>query len=882
MFEKHFNPSLVESKHYPDWEASGVGSANPKSNGKPFVIMMPPPNVTGSLHMGHALTMTLQDILVRYHRMQGCDALWLPGTDHASIGVHLVLERQLETEGTSKRELGREKFLERAWAWKEESGSTITRQLRRLGALPDWSRERFTMDEGLSKAVTKVFVDLYKQKLIYKAKRLVNWDPKMKTGLSDLEVASVEIKGHMHYIRYPIEGETERFITVATTRPETMFGDTAIVVHPEDERYSDLIGKFAVLPIIGRPLPIIAEDSVDPEFGTGAMKVTPAHDFNDFALGQKHKLPLIQVIDLDAKMTGDIPAAYKGLDRFVARKKIVAELEALELLEKIEPHTHAVPHDEKSKKTILEPSLTDQWWCDAATLAVKANEAVESGETQFVPKQWENTFFSWSRNLQPWCISRQLWWGHQIPAWYGPDGHVFVEETEYEAMAVAEQHYGMKTKLTRDPDVLDTWFSSALWPFSTLGWPEKTPELDKYYPGSVLVTGFDIIFFWVLRMMLMGCHFMGKSPFKVVYMHGMVRDASGAKMSKTKGNVIDPLDTIDEYGADALRFTMAASAGQGRDIKLSQQRIEGYRNFATKLWNAARYCHMNGCAPRAGFDPARAKLPVNRWIVDILHKKLLGGFEAAMEAYRFNDAATVIYDFVWKDFCDWYLEFTKPLLTAGDANSKEEIQATTGYVLDIILQVLNPIMPFITEEIYESAGQRPINETLITKAWPEKKNFGFDKAAREMTWVCDVISEIRSVRADLNVPPAAQIPLVATETTEETKKWIEDNVELLQRMARLSSIEFASQSGKGAVRAVVEGAQLALPVADVIDLQAEKKRLEGEIAKLDGELKRIEAKLGNPEFVANAPEDIVAEQKERRNEFLAKRQKYEDALKAVA
>jgi valyl-tRNA synthetase len=663
--EKTFESKDVEKKHYQQWESSGVFHADVKSNKAPYCIPMPPPNVTGSLHMGHALTMTLQDILSRFERMQGRDVLWQPGTDHAGIATQLVVERLLEKEGSSRHKLGREKFLERVWEWKEQSGSTITSQLRRLGATPDWERERFTMDPDLNKGVNKVFVQLYNEKLIYKDKRLVNWDPKMHTAVSDLEVEQVEIKGNMWHFKYPIKGMPDTFITIATTRPETMLGDTAVAVHPEDGRYKALVGKMVVLPITGREIPIIADDYADPEKGSGAVKITPAHDFNDFEVGKRHKLPMLSILDKDAKITAaegaNIPENYIGLDRFVARKQVVAEIEALGLLDKIEPQVHAVPHDEKSKSVVLEPFLTDQWYCDAVTLAKPAIKAVEEGKTQFIPKNWEKTYFDWMHNIQPWCISRQLWWGHQIPAWYDDNGKVYVAETEEEAQKQA----GAGVKLTRDPDVLDTWFSSALWPFSTLGWPEKTEEVKRYYPAETLITGFDIIFFWVARMMMMGIHFMGDVPFRKVYIHALVRDEKGQKMSKTKGNVVDPLEVIDQYGADALRFTMAALAAQGRDVKWSNARAEGYRNFATKLWNSSRFCMMNGCELKLDYKPENNKHTLNRWIVTELAATSVKVAEA-MKAFKYNEAASALYQFTWDTFCAWYIEFTKPLITGSD------------------------------------------------------------------------------------------------------------------------------------------------------------------------------------------------------------------------
>jgi valyl-tRNA synthetase len=662
MLDKTYKPADIEARHYQAWESAGAFASDVASNRKPYCIMMPPPNVTGSLHMGHALTFTLQDVLIRYWRMKGRDALWQPGTDHAGIATQMVVERQLAEKGIARQQLGREAFVGKVWEWKAESGGTITRQLRRLGASADWPRERFTLDDGLSAAVRKVFVDLYKQKLLYKDKRLVNWDPKLHTAISDLEVEQREVKGQLWHVKYPIDGEPGRFVVVATTRPETMLGDTAVAVHPEDERYKTLVGKSAVLPLVGRKLPIVADAMADPTAGSGAVKITPAHDFNDFEVGRRHGLAMVNIFDRDAKLTDAVPEAYRGLDRYAARKKIVADLEAQGLIEKVEPHTHMVPHGDRSGVAI-EPWLTDQWYVDAATLAKPAIAAVEQGRTRFVPEHWTKTYYDWMRNIQPWCVSRQLWWGHQIPAWYGPDGQVFVELDEEAARAAAREHYGKDVALVRDPDVLDTWFSSGLWPFSTLGWPQRTPELARYYPGDVLVTGFDIIFFWVARMMMLGIHFMGEVPFREVYIHALVRDERGQKMSKSKGNIIDPLEVIDQYGCDALRFTFAALATPGRDIKLATSRVEGYRNFATKLWNAARFAEMNGCAPVDGFDPAATRQTVNRWIVSEA-AAVTRRVAQAIETYRFDDAAAALYQFVWGTFCDWYLEFAKPILAA--------------------------------------------------------------------------------------------------------------------------------------------------------------------------------------------------------------------------
>lgn len=885
MLDKTFENKEVEKKHYAQWEKAGVFAADVNSNKAPYCIPMPPPNVTGSLHMGHALTMTLQDVLSRFERMQGKDVLWQPGTDHAGIATQMVVERLLEKEGKSRQEMGRDAFLKRVWEWKEESGSTITNQLRRLGTTPDWERERFTMDEGLNKAVNKVFVQLFKENLIYKDKRLVNWDPKLRTAVSDLEVEQIEIKGHLWYFRYPVEGHTERFITIATTRPETMLGDTAIAVHPDDERYKDLVGKFAVLPIVGRSIPIIADEYADPTKGSGAVKITPAHDFNDFEVGKRHNLPMIAVLDRDAKINENGPEEYRGLDRFDARKKILAEMEALELLEKVEPQVHAVPHDEKSKSVILEPYLTDQWYCDAATLAKPAIEAVETGKTQFIPKSWENTYFEWMRNIQPWCISRQLWWGHQIPAWYAEDGSVFVAETEAEAYAEAKAKLGADVKLTRDPDVLDTWFSSALWPFSTLGWPEKTAEVNRYYPAETLITGFDIIFFWVARMMMMGMHFMGDVPFKKVYIHALVRDEKGQKMSKTKGNVTDPLDVIDEFGADALRFTMMALAAQGRDVRWSNSRAEGYRNFATKLWNASRFCEMNGCTLKLDYNPKAAKQVINRWILSELAETSVKVADS-LKAFKYNEAAMQLYQFTWGTFCDWYIEFTKPMLSGADESVKQETRDTTGWVLDQLLLLLNPMMPYITEELHAHLmGKETLekDDWLQSKRWPEFDKSITDKAAaEEMNWVVRIISEIRSVRSDMNVPAAAKIKMLLQGASDENRKRLATYNDIVCRLARLESAVLAdAPAPKGSIQIVLGEATVILPIADVVDINQERARLKKEIEKVDASIEKINKMLNNPAFMAKAPEDVVTEQKATIAEAESVKAKLSQALRQL-
>lgn len=954
MIEKNYQPADIEARMSVVWEDSLAFKAGrpDRRDAVPFTIVIPPPNVTGSLHMGHALNNTLQDILCRFERMRGRDVLWQPGTDHAGIATQMVVERQLmERQQPSRREIGREKFLERVWQWKAESGDTIINQLKRLGASCDWSRERFTMDEGLSKAVVKVFVELHRDGLIYKDKRLVNWDTKLLTAISDLEVQQTEVKGSLWYLRYPIEGkifspeDPSSFIVVATTRPETMLGDTGVAVHPDDERYQKLVGKHIVLPLVGRKVQIVADDYSDPEKGSGAVKVTPAHDFNDFEVGNRHGLRRISVLDKEGCLDlldnedylRDLPEGaahfaeeFHKVDRFAARKRIVERLDSFGFVERIEPHTNMVPHGDRSG-TVIEPYLTDQWYVDAKTLAKPAMAAVRSGETTFVPKNWEKTYFEWMENIQPWCISRQLWWGHQIPAWYGPDGKVFVAETEEEAVSHALGYYveqevitveqGREMALdrnkrdgfiTRDEDVLDTWFSSALWPFSTLGWPEDAPEVQRYYPTNVLVTGFDIIFFWVARMMMMGLHFMKEVPFSTIYIHALVRDEKGAKMSKSKGNVIDPLNLIDEYGADALRFTLAAMAAQGRDIKLATSRVEGYRNFATKLWNASRFAEMNHCAVPEGFEPAKVKETLNRWIA---HESAHTTREVteAIEAYRFNDAAGSIYRFVWNVYCDWYVELAKPVLLGPDSPAKAETRAMVAWARDEILKLLHPFMPFITEELWEVTAKRdgllalapwPLKpsaptpeqlamlaattgptDALVSPAWVlpifDHADFTDPAAEAEIGWVIDLVTQIRSVRAEMNIAPATLTALVlagaSTETKERAPRWSD----VIKRMARLSDISFADHAPDGAVQLLVRGEVAALPLKGVIDVAAERTRLDKEIAKADADIKRAESKLANEKFVANAAEEVVEEEREKREAALARRAKLLEALERL-
>ena len=892
MLEKTYDPSEIEPRLYAQWERAGAfraGQPDRLENGAaPYCIVIPPPNVTGSLHMGHALNNTVQDILIRFERMRGKDVLWQPGMDHAGIATQMVVERQLaENNEPGRREMGREAFVKRVWEWKEQSGGIIFNQLRRLGASCDWSRERFTMDEGLSRAVLKVFVDLYKDGLIYKDKRLVNWDPKLLTAISDLEVVQSEISGHLWHFKYPIKGEEGRFITVATTRPETMLGDSGVAVHPDDGRYKDLVGKTAILPLVGRELPVVADDYADPEQGSGAVKMTPAHDFNDFEVGRRHDLELINIFDQHAVLNENVPEAYRGLSRKDARKKVIADMEALGLVERVEDHVHVIPHGDRSGE-IIEPWLTDQWYVDAETLAGPAIEAVEKGDTVFVPKNWEKTYFEWMRNIQPWCISRQLWWGHRIPAWYGPDGEIFVALTQDEAAAAAAAHYGRSVALTRDPDVLDTWFSSALWPFSTLGWPEQTAELKRYYKTDVLVTGFDIIFFWVARMMMFALHFMkdenGKPevPFHTVYIHALVRDEKGRKMSKSKGNVMDPLDLADRFGADALRFTLAAMAAQGRDIKLAVPRVEGYRNFATKLWNAARFCEMNQCIGDETYDPAKASLTVNRWIAGEA-ARTAKAVTAGIEQHRYNEAAGALYRFVWNVFCDWYLELIKPVLSGDDKAAIAETRASAAWTLDQILRLLHPFMPFITEELWgKLAPSAAARETLLIMAsWPALGGLEDKSADAEINWMIRLISEIRSVRAEMNVPAGARIPLVIAGANALTKQRAGRWNETICRLARLETIEHGQTPPDGAVQILVDEATVALPLGDVIDLGAERARLEKEIGKMDSEIAQIEGKLANEKFTARAPAHVVDEQRDRKAAAEAARTRLQAALARV-
>ncbi|MBF0369291.1 MAG: valine--tRNA ligase [Magnetococcales bacterium] len=921
-----YEPAGVEERWYRTWEENGwfaPKAESPDGGDESYCIMIPPPNVTGSLHMGHAFQDTIMDGLIRYHRMKGKRTLWQTGTDHAGIATQMVVERQLEAQGVSRHDLGREQFIERVWEWKATSGGTIVSQLRRMAASCDWSRERFTMDRGLSNAVREVFVRLYNEGLVYRGKRLVNWDPVLHTAVSDLEVISEEENGHLWHLRYPL-ADGSGHLVVATTRPETMLGDSAVAVHPEDDRYKDLIGKEVLLPLAERPIPVIADDYVDPEFGSGCVKITPAHDFNDHEVGKRHDLPLINIFTVDAKINDQAPEAYRGMDRYAARKQIVADLQARDLIEKIDPHRLMVPRGDRSK-AVVEPYLTDQWFVKTEGLAKDAIAAVEDGRIQFVPENWDKTYYEWMRNIQDWCISRQIWWGHQIPAWYGPDGYLFVCNCEEEVYELAAEHYGRPVSLTRDPDVLDTWFSSALWTFSTLGWPANTPEFKAFHPTSVLVTGFDIIFFWVARMIMMSLKFTGEVPFHKVYIHGLVRDSEGQKMSKSKGNVLDPLDLIDgidleslvkkrtgnmmqphltqkiekatrkefpkgipSFGTDALRFTFASLATMGRDITFDLGRIEGYRHFCNKLWNAARFVLMNtegkGCG--AGRDELLLGA-ADRWILSRLQgvKKEVA---AGIEEYRFNDAASSIYQFLWGSYCDWYLEMVKPVLYADDGEGGGEraiaVRNTLLTVFEESLRLLHPLMPFITEELWQKVA--PLidrsGDTIMLAPWPEPQEILVDaEAEEEMAWVMSFVTAVRTVRSEMNLPPGKKLPVLVT-GEEQAVDRLQRHEGLISVLARLESWEnLSGEPPEGSAAGVVDGLRLFIPLAGLIDVEAEAARLEKGLKKLDKDLQRVQGKLKNPNFRAKAKPEVVAGEEAKEREFVEKRQGLAEALKRL-
>ena len=877
MMDKRFDSNYIEKKWYKRWLESGAFASNNQSPKEPYVIMMPPPNVTGSLHIGHALTFTIQDILIRFHRMQGLDVLWQPGTDHAGIATQMVVERELAKSNLTRHGLGREKFVEKVWEWKEKSGGEITNQLRALGASPDWEKERFTMDEGLSKAVISVFVKLYKEGLIYRDKRLVNWDPKLLTAISDLEVEQKEVEGKFWYFKYPLENSDD-FLTIATTRPETMLGDTAVAVNPDDERYIHLKGKYVILPIINRRIPIIFDNYSDPEKGSGAVKITPAHDFNDFEVGKRHGLDMINIFDANASINENGGEDFRGLDRFEARKKVLEILKAQNLFIKEEKIVHTVPHGDRSN-VVVEPWLMDQWYVDAYKLAQPAIKAVKNKKTKFIPANWDKTYFEWMNNIQPWCVSRQLWWGHRIPAWFGPDDKIFVEHNQLDAEKAAELHYGKKVKLIQDEDVLDTWFSSALWPFSTLGWPDNTKDLKKYYPTNVLVTGFDIIFFWVARMMMMGMHFMDDEvPFKEVYIHALVRDDKGQKMSKSKGNVLDPLDLSVKYGADSLRFTLTAMAAQGRDIKLSEERIAGYRNFSTKIWNGCKFLEFNECISELDTDLNFINLQINKWIIEN-YNQLNSKVKKSIVEYKFNDAADALYQFIWRDYCDWYIEFIKPILSNDeDIESQKETKSVSIKIMKNVLLMLHPIMPYVTEEIFEKLFKS--NKLAISSSWPSlietetslKNGIGL---------TIDIVSAIRSIRVEKNIPNKSRPTILLKNVNQEKKIIIEENNNLILNLAKLNQIIFLSkqhEENEKSIVTTVDEIILMIPTDGLIDIEAEKNRLSKELENITNEIEIIDKRLNNPSFIEKAPPNVIEDVKTKKTIFNQRKSEINKAL----
>jgi valyl-tRNA synthetase len=917
--DKTYQPDAIERRWYQHWEKAGYFA--PQGDGKPYCIMIPPPNVTGSLHMGHGFNNAVMDTLIRYHRMKGQRTLWQMGTDHAGIATQMVVERQLAAQDETRHSLGREKFLEKVWEWKAESGGTIGKQLRRIGSSLDWSRERFTMDDGLSRAVQTAFIRLFDEGLIYRGQRLVNWDPQFHTAISDLEVENREEAGHMWHFRYPLSDGSGHLV-VATTRPETMLGDTAVAVHPEDPRYRDLIGKTIRLPLADRDIPVIGDDYVDPDFGSGCVKITPAHDFNDYEVGKRHNLPMINIMTRDASLNDQVPAPYRGLDRFVARKKVIDDLDALGLLEKIDDHKLMVPRGDRSG-AVIEPYLTDQWFVRIAPLAEPAIKAVENGDIQFVPKQYENMYFSWMRDIQDWCISRQLWWGHRIPAWYDDAGNIYVGDNE---SAVREKYSLDDRALHQDDDVLDTWFSSALWTFSTLGWPDNTEDLKLFHPTDVLVTGFDIIFFWVARMIMMTLKFTGQVPFKTVYVHGLVRDAEGQKMSKSKGNVLDPLDLIDgialealvekrtsglmqpqmaqkidkrtrkefpdgiqSYGTDALRFTFLSLASTGRDIKWDMGRIEGYRNFCNKIWNAARYVLMNTEGQDCGLNAAdEVKLSLaDRWIISSLQRAEQDVIDA-LDQFRFDQASHAAYEFIWNEYCDWYLELSKPVLYGDDYSEAEKrgTRRTLVRVLEAILRLVHPFMPFISEEIWQRIAPLAgvTGETIMLAAFPQPESSKIDSIAEaDVQWLKGVITAIRNIRGEMRIPPGKSLPLYLHNGDEQDRRRLEENRNFLAKMAKLDNIIWLTpeQSAPPSVTQLVGRMEILVPMAGLIDKAAELDRLGKEIQKLKQEVGRAEQRLKNPGFADRAPADVVAKEKEKLNEYRSQLAKLEEQSEKI-
>ena len=870
---KFFNFLEDEKIIYSNWERSN--SFKSKKNRETYSIMMPPPNITGSLHMGHALTFTIQDILIRYHRLQGKEVLWQAGTDHAGIATQMVVERKLSEQGIDRRKLGRQKFISKVWEWKEESGGSINNQLRRLGASADWSRERFTMDDGLSKAVKKVFVDLYNDGIIYKDKRLVNWDPKLLTAISDLEVEQKELEGSLWHIKYPIDNDN--FIIVATTRPETMLGDSAVAVHPEDLKYKNLIGKFCKLPLVDKNIPIIADEYADPEKGSGAVKITPAHDFYDFEVGKRHQLEFVNIFDQFAKINKNAPIKFQGLDRYEARKLILEELNKLGLLIKEEKQEMVVPFGDRSG-VVIEPWLTDQWFCNAKQLAIDPIKSVKENKTNFVPKNWENTFFNWMENIQPWCISRQLWWGHQIPAWYGPDNKSFVALSIEDAKLMAKKHYGKEVELSQDEDVLDTWFSSALWTFSTLDWPNKSYELERFYPGNVLVTGFDIIFFWVARMMMMGSYFMKETPFKDIYIHPLIRDEKGQKMSKSKGNIIDPLVLLDKYGADTLRFTLTALLNPGRDVKLAEERVKGYRSFTTKIWNAANFLNLNGVLFENNIEIENIKLDTSKWILKEFEEVQIKYFEN-IEKYQFHEIASLIYHFTWHTYCDWYIEFIKS--DFKDANKSEETKKISGWVYVQILKLLHPIMPFITEKLWLSLVD---SESFLINQNFKKVNFdkSFDESKNYILKIIEIMSSLRNLRADLNISYKYEIDIIINTKNDYLKNYIVKYQKEFERLLKTKSITYKEvTSQKKSAFIVLSDITILVPLEDIVDTEKEIAKLENKKMTHNEKLKSVLDKLNNKAFLEKAPENVIENFKIQEQEIKSSIEKINEIINTI-
>jgi len=870
---KFFNFLEDENKIYINWEKSD--SFKFKKNKEAYSIMMPPPNVTGSLHMGHALTFTIQDILIRYHRMQGKEVLWQAGTDHAGIATQMVVERKLSEEGLDRRTLGREQFIEKVWEWKEESGGSINNQLRRLGASADWSRERFTMDKGLSEAVKKVFVDLYNDGIIYRDKRLVNWDPKLLTAISDLEVEQKEQEGSLWHIKYPID--QDNYIVVATTRPETMLGDSAVAVHPEDSRYKDLIGKHCNLPLVEKTIPIIADEYADPEKGSGAVKITPAHDFNDFEVGKRHQLEFINIFDQFAKINENAPSKYQGLDRFEARQLILEELQGLGLLIKEEKQDMVVPYGDRSG-VVIEPWLTDQWFCNAKKLSIDPIKSVKEGKTNFVPKNWENTFFNWMENIQPWCISRQLWWGHQIPAWYGPDKKCFVALSIDDANLKAKKHYGKETELIQDEDVLDTWFSSALWTFSTLDWPNKTYELERFYPGNVLVTGFDIIFFWVARMMMMGSYFMKQTPFKDVYIHPLIRDEKGQKMSKSKGNIIDPLVLLDKYGADTLRFTLTALLNPGRDVKLAEDRVKGYKSFTNKIWNAANFLNINDVTFIDSLDNNKISLDTSKWILKE-YENVQAEYFKNIEKYQFHEIASLIYHFAWHTFCDWYIEFIKSDF-ANDEKS-EETKKVSGWIFIQILKLLHPIMPFITEKLWLSLVDS--QSFLMSQNFTEISfDNSFNDSNKYTKKVIEMMTALRNLRANLNISYKNEIEIFVDTKNEDLIKFISNYQNEFKRLIKTKSIKFEQVSSqKKSAFIVLNEITILIPLEGIVDTEKEKSKLNDKKNIYTKKLKVVLDKLNNKAFIDKAPDNVIENFKIQEKEINSSIEKIDEIINTI-